>query len=175
MTKDVVQHQGLEARERAAFLFRAYGATIYSRCRRILKDDALAEDALQEVFVRVYQHVERARDAETALVWINRISRNYCLNLIRDRARRAEPMAPSDLPEGEAESCEPVLMNRQAARCLVTRAPRKLQAVAALCYLDGLEEEQIARTLGISRRTVVNRLRHFHERSRKFIAREGLA
>jgi RNA polymerase sigma-70 factor, ECF subfamily len=42
-----------------------------------------------------------------------------------------------------------------------------------LYYIDGLEQEQVAKTLGISRRTVINRLAEFTSRSRKFIARGG--
>jgi DNA-binding transcriptional regulator LsrR (DeoR family) len=56
---------------------------------------------------------------------------------------------------------------------LVERAPEKLRATAVLYYVDGLEQEQVAKTLGISRRTVINRLQEFVDRSRKFITREG--
>ena len=56
---------------------------------------------------------------------------------------------------------------------LVSRAPGKLQAAAVLYYVDGLEQDQVAKTLGISRRTVINRLQEFMDRSRKFLTREG--
>jgi RNA polymerase sigma-70 factor (ECF subfamily) len=138
-----------------------------------LKDDALAEDATQEVFVRVLRHIERAPDDAAALAWIYRISTNYCLNQIRDRGRQAEPTAPSDLPESPGAHPEPELLDRNLAMKLVARAPEKLKATAVLYYVDGLEQEQVARTLGISRRTVINRLQEFSERSRKFLAREG--
>jgi predicted DNA-binding protein (UPF0251 family) len=39
--------------------------------------------------------------------------------------------------------------------------------------LEALEQEQVAKTLGISRRTVINRLQDFIDRSRKFISRDG--
>ncbi|MEW6431815.1 MAG: sigma-70 family RNA polymerase sigma factor [Myxococcota bacterium] len=154
-------------------LYRKYGPAIYSRCRRLLRDDALAEDATQEVFVRVLRHIESAPDDAAALAWIYRISTNYCLNQIRDRSRQAEPTAPSDLPEASGDHPEPELMDRDLAMKLVSRAPEKLRAAAVLYYVDGMEQEQVARTLGISRRTVINRLQEFTERSRKFLTREG--
>jgi RNA polymerase sigma-70 factor (ECF subfamily) len=138
-----------------------------------LRDDALAEDATQEVFVRVLRHIESAPDDAAALAWIYRISTNYCLNQIRDRSRQAEPTAPSDLPEASGDHPEPELMDRDLAMKLVSRAPEKLRAAAVLYYVDGMEQEQVARTLGISRRTVINRLQEFTERSRKFLTREG--
>ena len=166
---------GVQTGERVSTLYRKFGTAIYSRCRRLLKDDALAEDATQEVFVRVLRHIESAPDDATALAWIYRISTNYCLNQIRDRSRQAEPTAPDELPEGDGTTPEPDMLDRDTAMRLIKRAPETLQEVAVLYYMDGLEQEQIANTLGISRRTVINRLQEFLERSRKFVVRDGVA
>ena len=84
---------GVDRNRQVTDLYRKYGAVIYSRCRRLLKDDALAEDATQEVFVRVMRHIESAPDDQAALAWIYRISTNYCLNQLRDRGSRAEPVS----------------------------------------------------------------------------------
>lgn len=164
---------GVQSNERVSTLYRKFGGAIFSRCRRLLKDDALAEDATQEVFVRVLRHIESAPDDATALAWIYRISTNYCLNSLRDRSRQAEPTAPEELPEGDGASPEAALQDRGTAMKLISRAPEKLQEVALLYYVDGLEQEQVASTLGISRRTVINRLQEFVDRSKKFISRDG--
>ena len=167
---------GGHSNERVSTLYRKFGTAIYSRCRRLLKDDALAEDATQEVFVRVLRHIESAPDDATALAWIYRISTNYCLNQIRDRSRQAEPTAPDEMPEAfDNASPEVDLLDRETAMKLIRRAPEKLQEVAVLYYVDGLEQEQVATTLGISRRTVINRLQEFIERSKKFVSRDGVA
>lgn len=164
---------GVDPNGRVSNLYRKFGPAIFSRCRRLLKDDALAEDATQEVFVRVLRHIESAPDEAAALGWIYRISTNYCLNQIRDRGRQAEPTAPEDFPEAPGVSPEFELLDRDLAMKLVERAPEKLRVTAVLYYVDGLEQEQVAKTLGISRRTVINRLQEFTERSRKFLTREG--
>lgn len=164
---------GVESTGRVNRLYRKFGPAIYSRCRRLLKDDALAEDATQEVFVRVMRHIESAPDDASALAWIYRISTNYCLNLIRDRGRQAEPV--DEIPETASEHPEPEMLDRDLAMQLVNRAPENLRAPAVLYYIDGLEQEQVAKTLGISRRTVINRLAEFTSRSRKFIVRGGAA
>lgn len=123
--------------------------------------------------MRVMKHIEAAPDDSAALAWIYRISTNYCLNQIRDRGRQAEPTAPEELPEGDGVSVEPQLLDRELAMKLVERTPEKLKETVVLYYVDGLEQEQVAKVLGISRRTVINRLQEFQDRSRKFIAREG--
>ncbi|MBX7100274.1 MAG: sigma-70 family RNA polymerase sigma factor [Myxococcaceae bacterium] len=160
---------GVDRNGKVSDLYRKYGPVIYSRCRRLLKDDALAEDATQEVFVRVMRHIEAAPDDAAALAWIYRISTNYCLNQIRDRSRQAEPM--EELPEQVGEHPEGEMLDRDLAMQLVQRAPENLRAPAVLYYVDGLEQEQVAKALGISRRTVINRLNEFMSRSRKFLAR----
>ncbi|MBI3182717.1 MAG: RNA polymerase sigma factor [Myxococcales bacterium] len=155
---------------RVAELYRKYGPTIYSRCRRLLRDDVAAEDATQEVFLRVLRHIEAAPQEQAALAWIYRISTNYCLNWLRDRSRQAEPV--EELPEAVGEHPEPLMLDRDLAMRLVMRAPDKLRAPAVLYYVDGLEQEQVAKALGVSRRTVINRLGQFASRARKFISRE---
>jgi len=158
------------AEQRVAELYRKFGPAIYSRCRRLLRDDVAAEDATQEVFVRVMRHIESAPDETAALAWIYRISTNFCLNALRDRSRQAEPVA--ELPEAPSEHPETALLDRDLAMRLVMRVPEKLRAPAVLYYVDGLEQEQVAKTLGISRRTVINRLGEFADRARKFVARQ---
>jgi RNA polymerase sigma-70 factor (ECF subfamily) len=170
-----VSATGVDSSDRVSTLYRKFGGVIYSRARRLLKDDALAEDATQEVFVRVHRHIESAPDDAAALAWIYRISTNYCLNMLRDRARGAQPTEPDELPEVDSgQSLESLFSDSDTARKLIERAPEKLQDVAVLYYLDGLEQEQVAKTLGISRRTVINRLQEFVDRSRKFAFREGV-
>ncbi len=152
-------------------MYRRYGPVVYARCRRLLKDASLAEDATQEVFVRVFRHLDKAPDERAALAWIYRIATNWCLNVLRDRAAQAEPV--DELPDRAGDHPEPGLAQRDLAMRMVMRAPQKLQAPAVLYHLDGMEQLDIARTLGISRRTVINRLNEFADRSRAFAQRAG--
>ena len=155
---------------RVTELYRRFGPAIYARCRRLLKDEVAAEDATQEVFMRVLRHIETAPDDQAALAWIYRISTNYCLNSLRDKARQAEPV--DVLPEQPSEHPERSLLDRDLAMRIVMRTPENHRAPALLYYVDGLEQGQVAVTLGISRRTVINRLNEFGKRARKFLARQ---
>ncbi len=157
--------------QRLAALYRRYGPAAYARCRKLLRDEALAEDAVQEVFVRVLRHLDKAPDDEAALGWIYRISTNYCLNLLRDRAAQAEPV--DELPEGTTGDLEAVLSDRDACLRVLARMPDKLRAPAVLHYLDGLEQGRVAEVLGVSRRTVINRLAAFADRARKLLEPSG--
>jgi len=152
-----------EQAARVAHLYRRFGAVIRARCRRILKNPALADDAVQEVFASAFTHLDRAADDRAALRWINRACLNHCLNLLRAQGRHAEPVA--DLPEGSTEHPEARLIDRDVARrVMADRSPGR--RAAALCYLEGLVHREIAVKLGVSRRTVLSRLNDFVERAR---------
>jgi RNA polymerase sigma-70 factor, ECF subfamily len=150
-------------------LYRRYGPFIYARCARLLGDRAAAEDATQETFMRVHRHLHKAPDAGEALAWVYRIATNYCLNEIRDRKLR--PRAEPELAEGLGENLETALANREVAAKIVQRSPERLRTPAWLHHVDGLDQGEVARVLGISRRTVGSRLAEFADHARKFLAR----
>lgn len=155
--------------DRVAELYKKWGPTIYSRCRRMLRDSNRAEDATQEIFVSVIRHIESAPDDRTALYWLYRITTNYCLNQMRNRTRQAESM--EELPDWEGEHPLRAVEDRDLAQRLIHRMPESLQATAILYYVDGLDQAKVAETLGVSRRTVINYLQDFNRRAQKFLLR----
>src|SRR5512142_1360611 len=68
-------------------LYREYGAVVYRRCLRLLRDREAARDATQEVFVKLLRDMSKLAGRETALPWIYRVATNHCLN-VRRGARR---------------------------------------------------------------------------------------
>ena len=157
--------------DRVTTLYRRFGPVIYARCSRLLGDRAAAEDATQETFMRAHRHLDKAPDSGEALAWIYRIATNYCLNEIRNRKHR--PQLDEDLPELPGGDLEASLGDRDLVARIVRRSPEKLRTVAWLHHVDGLDQGEVARILGISRRTVVNRLAEFVTNSRKFGERSG--
>ncbi len=152
---------------RISALYEKYGATIYSRCRRLLQDDAAAEDATQEVFIRVMRHIENAPSDGEALAWIYRISTNFCLNHLRDRQRRGE--TTDAIPEQSSQDPAEAILDRQVATELLARTPEPLRTPAFLYYIKGMEQAQVAEVLGLSRRTIIYRLAEFLQVSRNLL------
>jgi len=162
-------------REKAASLYRTYGPVIFARCRRMLLDDAEAEDATQEVFLRVARHLDEGMRPDQAILWIHRVATNYCLNELRNRKRRRPHFSPSpdelDQAIGLAPDNEEVVANRDLVRRIAERSPERLTTPAKLHYLDGLSHEEVGRTLGVSRRTVINHLAEFRKRALRMLGR----
>lgn len=154
--------------DRITQLYERYGPIIYARCVRLLADRAAAEDATQETFMRVQRHLEKAPDE--ALGWIYRIATNYCLNELRDRKHRPEFMEP-ELLDAHAHACDKLFEDHDLVARIIRRTAPKIRAVAWLHHVDGLDQSEVARVLGISRRSVVNHLAEFARNARKYIER----
>jgi len=150
--------------------YRDYGGTVFARCRLLLGNDAAAEDATQETFLRVQRHFRRNLPGpDHALAWLYRIATNHCLNEIRDQKLRPVPIEV--VPERAGEDLRERLADRDLARRLVYAAPTKLRTAAWLFHVDGMEQEEIATLLGCSRRTVAARLAKFAVVGRRFLKR----
>jgi RNA polymerase sigma-70 factor (ECF subfamily) len=161
--------------DRLASLYRMYGPVIYARCARLLGDRAAAEDATQETFIRVQRHLAKAPESREALLWIYRIATNYCLNELRDRKLRpngTDSRAALDIPV-DSRGLDEVLADRDLVARIVRRSPEQVRSVAWLHHVDGLEQGEVARVLGISRRTVTNKLAEFATNAAKFIQRSA--
>jgi RNA polymerase sigma-70 factor (ECF subfamily) len=156
---------------RLTALYREYGPAIYWRCLKLLGDQAAAEDAAQETFLRVHRYLdEGGPDPDEPFRWIWRIATNYCLNEMRDRKRRPEPQAElPELPQGTEP--EAALADRDLVKRFIHMVDGKLRAVAWVHYVDGLEHVEAGKLLGISRKTVANRLADFNARARKIVER----
>ncbi|HQR30309.1 MAG TPA: sigma-70 family RNA polymerase sigma factor [Anaeromyxobacteraceae bacterium] len=156
-------------------LYRELGPAVYRRCLRLLGDRAAAEDATQEVFVKLLRDIDRLQDRDTVLPWIYRVATNHCLNLRRDARRRGQDGLSEDLdvlPGAQGAGPE-AFPERQLAQAVLQRFDEETQAVAVGVLVDGLEHEEIAGALGISRRTVSRKLNRFVENARKFLLRTG--
>ncbi len=136
-------------------LYRRYGPMVLRRCRRLLRDEDEALDAMQDVFVQLLRYRERlAEQYPSSLLY--RIATNLCLNRIRDRRR--EPGLPGDeMLERVARREDldaPVLLDR-----LFRRHPESTRVMAILHYLDGMTLDEVARDCRMSVSGVRKRLR----------------
>lgn len=160
----------MDDREQVARLYATFGPAVYRRCVRLLGDREAAKDATQEVFVKLLRHVRRFDAQENALPWIYRVATNHCLNLRRNARRRGEE--PLDGALEVAPHAQSELLGRHLARSLLSRFDPQTQAVAVGVFVDGMEREEVARALGISRRTVTRKIDRFLESARKLVGGE---
>jgi RNA polymerase sigma-70 factor (ECF subfamily) len=154
--------------DRLVELYNRYGGTVYARCRQILSDEAAAEDATQETFLRAKRQLDSKGEPTNPLGWLFTVATNYCLNEIRNGKNRAQP---SDTIEATDDRLQAALDDRDLAARLVERADPQVRVAAWLCHVDGMTQEEAAKLLGVSRRTVVNWLSRLSRESEEFLRR----
>ena len=104
----------IRARDADAFetLFARYGETVRGHLRRILRDEAAAEDLVQEAFLRVWTRAGQWNGQGTFRAWLFRIATNLTLNHLRSvRRRREQPLEiPPERADEEDENPAPSWM-----------------------------------------------------------------
>ena len=146
-------------RQKVAKLFREYGPLVYRRALRLLNSEAEAEEALQDVFIRVLKAIHRFDDREQALNWLYRITTNHCLNALRGRKRRQMAMqAYRDAPRQETAR----IIDITTMRVLLSQADPRLAQAAIYVHLDGMSYSEAAPLLSVSKRTVGNLIARFN-------------
>jgi RNA polymerase sigma-70 factor (ECF subfamily) len=147
-------------------LYRTYGPAVYRRARTILGDDQAARDALQEVFVRALKAGAQFRDEASPTTWLYRVTTNYCLNQVRDAARRAQLLAAQG---PRVEGATGTFDDRLVIARMLAAMPDELQEIAVYYYVDHMNQDEIAAIVGVSRRTIGNRLEAFRSSALKSI------
>lgn len=149
-------------------LYRKYGALVRRRARSILGDETEAQDAMQEVFVRVTASMTEFRGASQASTWLYRITTNLCLNRLRDGRRRRTRLAEAARAAEGAPAPSPSASGPEARATmqrLLAQVPEELAQVAVYYYVDEMDQAEIAEVLGVSRRTIGYRLERFREQA----------
>jgi RNA polymerase sigma-70 factor (ECF subfamily) len=139
-------------------LYSGYRGKVLKRARQLLWNEQAAEDATQEVFLRLLASDERALVHPEPLAWLYRVTTNLCLNRLRDEKRRAMLIARNPRTERQPENTAEV---RAVVVDILRRVPSELQEIAIYYHADGMTCDEIATLVGVSRRTIGNRLVEF--------------
>ncbi len=137
--------------DRAAFraLYSAASAKLFGVALRILKDRSEAEDAVQEVFTRVWLNARRY-DANRArgMTWLIAIARNHAIDRLRARpAPAADDSAIANVADGNPGPEARTVARGEAKRiaeCFDLLEPARAAAVRG-AYLNGLSYEDLSR------------------------------
>lgn len=128
---------------------RRYASRAQGLARRILGNEADAEEIVQEALLRLWINAPRWRPAAAFRTWFYRVVINLCLN----RKRRAPFAAIEDVEEPADPGLDPMaqLESRQSDRQLaaaITGLPERQRAAVVLTYHEGLPNAETAAVLG---------------------------
>jgi len=166
-------------------LMRQHNRVLYRAARSILKDDAEAEDALQEAYLRAFRGIGRFRGEAKLSTWLVRIVINEALARLRERARAVrafpidrygeDPDTAGERSESAAEQPERAAQRAETRRLLAAKIdllPGALRTVFMLRALEELSTVETAAALEISQATVRTRLFRARGQLRTALSRE---
>ena len=147
-----------------------YGPLVLRRCRRLLRNDAKAQDAMQDVFVSLLRHGERLDDAALSALLL-RMATNVCLNKMRTDRRHPEDRDDELLQRIASADGDGSSESRTVAQNLLAKIfpasdalAASTRTIAVMHLVDGMTLEEVARESGLSVSGVRKRLRTFRGR-----------
>jgi RNA polymerase sigma-70 factor (ECF subfamily) len=145
--------------------YRQHGPLVLRRCRRLLRDEARALDAMQDVFVQALRNRDKLDDVAPAALFL-RIATNVCLDRLRTARRRPEDADDQMLmeiaaqaPDGEARSAARRLLDN-----IFRRESESTLTIAVMHYVDRMTLEEVAAEIGLSVSGIRKRLRTLRAR-----------
>ena len=186
--------QRVRGGDRGAFrvLVERHQRRVYGMALGMLKDPDEAQDAAQEVFLRVYRHLEHFKGDSAFTTWLSRITSNVCIDALRrkrtagereefDEAHPETPASPPGalsrafgLPADQAYLAAEARQHHDAA---VAQVPEKHREIYDLREREELSYEELSERLKIHKGTVMSRLFHARDKVerlfRAYAAPEG--
>ncbi len=140
-----------------------------------VRNDWLADDLVQETFIRVNDNLENLRDPVKLQAWIFRIAHNLCQDYFRQQGKSAnlgikevsEETVPSKAPTTQKE-----LEQGQMRKCvfgLVNRLPESLRSVIILSDVSEFNQKEIAEIMGITVENVKIRLHRARKKLKELL------
>ena len=156
-------------------LFRLYGNDVLRMCNVYLRKQSLAEDAFQDVFVKIMTRSDSYRGDSDIKYWILSIARNVCLDYLKssymkrtsflgdlldktkpvsEEKKRVKPLPGNQVEERLVEAMD----TSNPLLDAVQELPAKYKDVILLRFYFDMDNEAIAKQLGITESTVRSRL-----------------
>jgi RNA polymerase sigma-70 factor (ECF subfamily) len=172
-------------------LLKRHRTGVFTFCFKMLGDKSAAEDAMQEVFLRVVKGAENWKRQAKVRTWLYTIARNHCIDAIRKAKHRKT--ASLDQPLSEEDGAGSTLGDRIAdeqglapdrgaeqprLRAALKRAigglPEAQREVFVMREYGGMPFKEIASVVGVSENTVKSRMRYALEHLRTQLEKAGL-
>jgi RNA polymerase sigma-70 factor (ECF subfamily) len=148
-------------------LYRKYGDLVYGRCRSLLSNEADAQEAAQEVFLRVWRYRDGFRGDASPTTYLFKVTTTTCLNRLRTRRRRPEDPV-EELPPGTDASPNDTALRtaelRQLLELVLQHEDERTVSAVVYHYADGMTHDEVGQLLGVTGAAIRKRIAQFRSR-----------
>lgn len=154
-------------RAQIAHIYKVHGPMIMRRILRFYRGDE-AQEVLHEIFIKLMdrESIDDFRQESSLITWLYSITTNHCLNRLRNNERRQELLSQCGegfLQHAAFADAQVSLLCKQLWRHL----DQDLLDLLVYYHIDGMTHQEIAHLMGVSRKTVGNRLDRLAEHARQ--------
>jgi len=146
-----------------AELYDRYGRIAYGLALRVLRDEALAEDAVQEAFLAIWRGASRfIPERAKASTWILTLVHRRAVDLVRrEERRRTEPLEDTDAAGADvsAEDVAWLRFERERVQEALRQLPDQQREAIELAYYGGFTQSELAERLGRPLGTIKTQMR----------------
>lgn len=150
---------------------------VYAHALRKTQNSEVAEDIVQDTFLRVHTELSTLKDHTAFRTWLYKITANLCYAWLRKQQKEAKALATIYHQEVDRDAYSRYVATKQA--CIATEAQREVvkiilaqlkakdREIILFHYFQGLPTSEIGTRLGVSENTIKSQLRRLKQRLRK--------
>jgi RNA polymerase sigma-70 factor (ECF subfamily) len=139
-------------------LVRAHSDAVYGHGLRFFGEPQAAEDVVQEVFIKVYRTLDSFEGDAAFSTWLFRVTRNTCLDMLRQGKRRPVPVDPVDLSAGSTPDHSGRVIDSATLEKAMQAVPQEDREALGAVTLFGLSYAEAAESIGVPVGTVKSRV-----------------
>jgi RNA polymerase sigma-70 factor (ECF subfamily) len=175
--RDLLRRMQADDLDAFEVFFRRHRPLIERTAHALTGDPNVAEEVLQDTFLRAYRHRQTLRLDVSPVPWLYRVALNLCYSRLGRRRLAVEPIGESNTDTLRDHGPEPAeVAEREELRRSIRRGiaalPEKHQLVIVLYYLNGLSLQETADQLGIRLGTAKSRIHYALHALREHLASE---
>ncbi|WP_027419842.1 RNA polymerase sigma factor [Crocinitomix catalasitica] len=162
-------------------LYNLLSKKIYNRCLFILKDQNLAEDATQELFLKAFRHIGSLKDDKKIEGWLNRMAYNYCMDYFRKEKKTKDQL---DVLVNEEEPLSIIdniefLENSKVKKDKLVAEIEALnetdRMILVMYYWEGMLVSEIAEMMDLGISAVKMKLSRTRSKLKENLEKEGIS
>ena len=133
-------------------LYRRYAGKIFAKCISLLRDEGMARDAVQDIFIKIMLNLSRFSEQSSFSTWVYSITYNFCIDIIRKK-KKVQLIYSEDIgklsQETNVEIPDSVLLEMKHDRLSIVldKIPPGDKAILMMKYQDELQIREIAECL----------------------------
>lgn len=142
-------------------IYKQFNRPLFNLVYRYTYNSQVAEDLLQDIFIKVFSNLKDVRSEDTFVGWIYRIAINTCYSYLRRKKSPLQRTIPLSEVEGKIEGKTSESGNKVMKKSLddaIQSLPKKMKSIFLLHDVQGFKHKEIARMLGCSMGTSKSQL-----------------